>query len=89
MTFTATKDPDAVLDYSIEWAKWLGRDRISSSAWDVPTGLTKVSESNTKLVASVWISGGTVGTTYTVRNRIVTVGGRTEDRSIAVTVGER
>ena len=31
MTFT--KDPDAVLDYSVDWSLWLAGDQISSSEW--------------------------------------------------------
>lgn len=36
-----------------------------------------------------WISGGTAGTTYRVTCRIVTAGGRTDDRSIFIKVKER
>jgi len=86
-----TKDPEAVLDYSIDWTKWLDEvgDTIETSTWIVPTGLTKVTETNTTKLATVWLSGGTVGTNYTVTNRITTAAGRTDDRSITIRVRER
>ena len=86
-----TKDPQAVLDYTIDWTKWLDEvgDSIATSTWIVPTGLTKVTETNTTKLATVWLSGGTVGENYTVTNRITTVGGRADDRSITIRVQER
>jgi len=85
------KDPQAVLDYTIDWTKWLDEvgDSIATSTWIVPTGLTKVTETNTTKLATVWLSGGTAGTNYTVTNRIMTVAGRTDDRSITIRVQER
>lgn len=87
-----TKDPDATLDYGIDWTNWLETgDSIASSAWEVPTGLTLTSQSNTNNKTLVWLSGGTVGTTYTVRNRITTASTppRVEDRSILIQVINR
>ncbi len=80
------KDPSAVLDYQVNWATWLGTDTISTSTWTVPTGLTKDSDTNTTTTATAWLSGGTAGRTYTVTNRIVTAGGRTDERSFQVKV---
>jgi hypothetical protein len=87
MTFT--KDPDAILDYAVDWSRWLAGDAIAASTWFVPTGLTKATESNTATKATVWLSGGVAGQTYTVTNRITTTGGRTEDRSFTIRVEER
>lgn len=84
------KDPDAVLDYGCDWSDWLDGDTLSTSSWTIaPAGLTKVSDSLTATTTTVWLSGGTVSTVYTVTNRIVTAGGRTEDRSFEVVVGQR
>lgn len=85
---TFTKDPNSVLDYQINWATWLGVDTIASSTWTVPTGLTTVTSSNSTTVAIIWLSGGTAGTDYDLLNRIVTAGGRTEDRTITIRVEE-
>ncbi len=82
-------DPDAVLDYEIDWSAWLGTDTISSSTWTVPSGLTEDSSTNTTTTATIWLSGGTEGTRYEVVNHIVTAGGREEDRTIQIVVRER
>lgn len=83
------KDPNAVLDYINDWSDWLVTDTIATSTWTVPTGITKDSSSNTTTTATVWLSGGTAGVSYTVVNRIVTAAGRTEDRSVVLMVLER
>lgn len=87
MTFA--KDPDAVLDYSVDWARWLSGDEIATSEWIVGSGLTKASETNSPTKTTVWISGGAAGQSYSVTNRITTTGGRTEDRSFMIRVEER
>ena len=83
------KDPDAVLDYSVNWARWLDGDEILSSEWIIPEGLSKVIDNFTETKATVWISGGTAGASYTITNRITTAAGRTEDRSLTVYLKER
>lgn len=83
------KDPNAVLDYKLNWRPWLRGDSITASTWVVPTGLVKDSESFDTKTATVFLSGGTVGEEYTVVNRITTAGGRVDDRSIVITVQER
>lgn len=86
-----TKDPNATLDYTVDWAAWLDDigDTISVSTWVIPTGLTLVSQSNTTKKAVAFISGGVVGTTYVVVNRITTVGGRIDDRTIELLIAEQ
>jgi hypothetical protein len=87
--FVTVKDPDAVLDYSINWSTWLGDDTIAASTWTADNdGLTVVSSSNTTTATTVWLSGG-VGGIYNLRNRIVTAGGRTDDRTIQIVVEQR
>lgn len=87
MTFT--KDPQSVLDYSIDWSRWLAGDEIATSDWTVPPPLAKVTDTKTTSRTTVWLSGGAVGQTHTVTNRITTAGGRTEDRSFLVKAEER
>ena len=89
MTFT--KDPDAVLDYSVDWSAWLAGDEISSSEWLLEQGATieKVTDTMTATKTTIWLRGGDAGTTYLVANRIVTTGGRTDDRTISVKVEDR
>lgn len=88
-TYQAVKDPDAVLDYQFDWTAWLDGDTISSSSWVVPAGLTNDADVNTTATATVWLSGGTAGSAYDVVNRIVTAGGRTEDRTLRIVCKER
>lgn len=94
MTINYKKDPDATLDYRVDWTAWLNGDTISSSTWIVAevagaAGLVKSNEDNTATTTIVWLSGGTVNTRYRVTNRIVTAGGRTDDRSFGLLVGEQ
>ena len=89
MTQSFIKDPQSILDYTVDWATWLVSDTISTSTWTVPTGLTKVIDSKTTTTATVWLSGGTVGQIHEVTNEIVTAGGRTDDRTIIIAVQQK
>lgn len=87
------KDPDSTVDYSVDWASWLGADTISASTWLINDtlsasvdGITITATSNTTTTATAWMSGGTELTTYTFTNRITTSGGRVEDRSFTIEV---
>jgi len=86
---TFLKDPDAVLDYSVDWSDWLDGDTITASQWIVPVGLTLDSSTNSTTATTVWLSGGAVRFRYSVTNRITTASGRVDDRSIVVQVVER
>lgn len=85
------KDPDADLDYAIDWADWLAGDAINTATWTVDTGLTKHNQVVTGTITTVWLSGGNAGQVYWVSCRIVTsnVIPRTEDRSFRVKVAQR
>lgn len=84
------KDPSAILDYSIDWQYWLSTgDQIESSYWTVPDGIVEVSSSYTATAATVWLSGGSVNTDYTIVNTISTSGSRWDQRSIIICVRDR
>jgi diaminopimelate epimerase len=83
------KDPNAVLDYKIDWTTWLSTDTIATATWTVPAGITQASATNTTTAATIWLSGGTAGTTYEVVCRVVTSGGRTDDRTIGIRVEDK
>lgn len=83
------KDPDEVLDYEIDWEARIGTDTISTATWTIPSGLVKDSDSTTDYVATVWLSGGTAGTNYSVGCRVVTEGGRTYDETVILPVKSR
>ncbi len=91
---TVIKDPQARLDYGLEWDDWLApvSDTLSASPWSLPDDhddLTIVSQPFTTLVASVWLTGGQVGCDYIITNHIVTAAGREDDRSIKIKVRQR
>jgi hypothetical protein len=86
---TYTKDPDALLDYTIDWASLLGADTIADVAWIVPSGLTQTGESHTDTTATIWLSGGAAGVDYPVTCRVTTSGGRVDDRTIRISVDHR
>lgn len=87
---TFRKDPDAVLDYGFDWSDWLQTGEvISASTWTVDTGITEDSDEMSTSITKIWLSGGTVGETYTISNKIVTDQNRTDERSFEIFVEER
>ena len=90
MASTFTKDPDANLDYSVDWSDWLVTgDNIASTLWTVPAGLTKGAESEADGICTIYLSGGTAGSDYEVACRITTAAGRIDERTITVMVRQR
>jgi hypothetical protein len=87
------KDPQAVLDYSLDWlTDWLEpSDTVVASVWSVtPAGSLVIDDQPfTSYTTTVWLSGGTAGTSYTVTNHITTAAGREDDRSLLVEVADR
>jgi hypothetical protein len=89
---TFTKDPDAVLDYTIDWSDWLtGAEELTAAAFTVPTGITKDSEEKTTTTATVWLSGGTAGESYEITCHITTnnTKPREDDRTIKIKMKEK
>jgi hypothetical protein len=87
------KDPDATLDYTIDWSGVLsGSDTISSVAYDVESGLSLSTAigganfSNTTTTSTCNLTGGTVDTIYSVECTITTSEGRTFVRHFRVKV---
>lgn len=84
------KDKDAKLDFMFDWSEWLeSGETISSYVLTVQTGITKVSDSKTTTAVTVWLSGGTNGTWYTVACKITTSLGRIDERTINIQIQER
>jgi hypothetical protein len=89
---TYLKDPDAVLDYAVDWSAWLPTgDTIVASTWAVPTGITQTTPppSFTDTAATIWLAGGTLGQTYELVNHVTTAQGRQDDWTIKVSIRER
>lgn len=77
------KDPDEVLDYQFDWSERLeDGETISTSTFIVAAGtITLGATSFAGGLTTVWLSGGTLGESCTITNRITTSGGRTYDES--------
>lgn len=71
------KDPDEVLDYKLDWTDRLAGDTVATSVWAAEAGITIDSNVFDDTSATVWVSGGTAGTTYRMTNTITTAAGRT------------
>lgn len=86
-----TKDPQAVLDYTLDWKRWLGPiDSINAAPTiTVDAGLTLDSSTYSGTIVTMWLSSGTNGTTYSVAVRIVTVDGRTDERTFQIRAASR
>jgi hypothetical protein len=82
MSMIGTKTPDEVKDYSLDWSKDLGTDTVANTSYSVWTvspsdvNVTQSSIATNGTVATVWLSGGTAGQVYHVKNTITTVAGR-------------
>jgi hypothetical protein len=87
-----TKDPDAILDYRINWSLWLansGGDTIVSAVSLPDSGITVVSTTNTTTTGTMRVSGGTVDTDYLVTMRVTLASGQKDDRSLLFAVRQR
>lgn len=91
---TILKDPNAVLDYTLDWSEWLEplTDTIASVSVAV-SGVTLDHTTNNGTSVTIWVAGGTVGTRGEARVRITTVGTgarpRTDDRTVYFKIKER
>lgn len=88
------KDPNEILDYSIDWTNKIDTgDTISSSTWtDFSSGgLVKGSStfSASLNITTIWVSGGTAGKYYTITNTIDTTIGRTMQQTVGIKIGEK
>lgn len=85
------KDPNAILDYPVDFAAWLtdAGDTYQSHSILVTGGLTVVSSAQSAGVITPILSGGNLGETASFTVRIVTAGGRTDDRTFYLKITER
>jgi hypothetical protein len=88
------KDPDAVIDYQVDWTAAIGAGNgLQSSQWAVQPsesgGIVVISSAVEAAVATVRLSGGVAGHVYQVGNRIALTDGTIDERSLIVRVGDR
>lgn len=88
------KDPQAILDYAIDWPPgWVGGAAISSALWTVTPaesgGVSVQDEAVEGLRASVRLGGGVPGHVYRVAGSVILSDGRVDERSLTLRVEER
>ena len=98
------KDPDELLDYSVDWSRFLGSDTISAVTWyvydeddvktelsdaDVVNGIQFVQGTVSGQVATARFGLGTNNVRYTVVCRVDTGDGLRYERSIFLRVKEK
>lgn len=84
------KTPGEVLDYAITWTDQIAHgDAIKTSTWVVPSGLTKVKDSLSEGVCTIWLAGGKLNNRFTIINRVETVSGRTMERYVRLIIGAK
>lgn len=81
------KDPNEVLDYSIDWSQRLNGDVINASSWTVGGTLVAANTSFSNTVSTVWLSGGTANSApLSCKCQITTLAGRTMDQSVQIVI---
>jgi hypothetical protein len=86
------KDPDATIDLTFDWSDWLndiGSAVISDVTFTV-TGANNVNVFNDNTTATIFISGGVVGTASTVACKIQTntTPARTDERTVYIDIAD-
>ena len=96
------KDPDEVLDYSIDWSRFLGSATISSFTWFVDdadgvkteltdsgplvNGIQLVSSTSTNTVVTAYIGSGTNNKLYKFTCQITDTNGLVVERTVRLRV---
>lgn len=84
------KSPNDNYKFTVDWANELGVDTINAnpggSTWTAEAGITIDSETNDDTTATIDLSGGTAGVTYTLTNQINTAGGDVYEKNIYIKV---
>ena len=98
------KDPDEVLDYSVDWSRFLGAATIGSVTWFVDdadgvktllasgqsvNGIQNVSQTATNAVATINLGLGTLNKEYKFYCRMQDSTGSTAERVIKLRIKEQ
>ena len=88
------KDPDARIDYAIDWgASYLDGQIIADSEWTVTPDeegapIVEVASFDLRRTAAT-VSGGVPGRIYRIGNRVTLSDGRSDERSLTLRVEQR
>ena len=80
------KDPEAVLDYYLDWTPFLAGDTIVTSVWVATATVTIRDPAVVGSFTQIWVEGGTAGELVDLTNHIVTTEGREEDGTLRLKV---
>jgi hypothetical protein len=98
------KDKDEVLDYSVDWSRWLGAATISTVSWfvdnasgvktaftngSVVNDLQNVTATNTNTVATINLGLGTNNVEYKIYCRITDSTGSIAERTVKLRIKEQ
>ena len=98
------KDPDELLDYSIDWSRFIGTATISSAVWYVEdsagvktliaagavvNGIQNVSQTISSAITTINISLGTNNTEYKFTCRITDSTGSIAERAVRLRIKEQ
>lgn len=99
------KDKDEILDYSVDWSRWLGDGiTISSVQWfidnasgvktsftngSVVNGLQNVTTTNTFTIATINLALGTNNLEYKLYCRITDSSGSVAERTVKIRIKEQ
>tara|TARA_B110000503_G_scaffold86580_1_gene131742 strand:+ start:837 stop:1151 length:315 start_codon:yes stop_codon:yes gene_type:complete len=98
------KDKDEILDYSIDWSRFLADDTVSGATWyitgsdgvktevadaGVVDGLQRVSATYTITVTTIRLSLGTNNRRYLLTCKVTTVEGLQYERSVYLRIKEK
>ena len=83
------KTATAKRDYSVDWSTNAPGDDITAVIWSVPAGITNLATSYSGSVATIRLSGGTVGQTYQISCTATRQSGQVDKRTFLVTIVPR
>lgn len=98
------KDPDEILDYSVDWSRWLNNATITDATWyvndaagvktalpdgSVVNGIQNVSTTTSSTVATIYLGLGTNNTEYKFTCRITTSTGSVVERVARLRIKEQ
>ena len=85
------KDPRARVYVDVDWSAWLEAENatLDESEWEAPDGITTDGPTVNGGIVRLYVSGGTAGTSYVLRNTITTDNGLIDSRSLTVRVRDR
>lgn len=81
-----TKTPTEEKIYGIDWTTKLGSATITSSTWQVPAGMTGISDDYDSHITLIKTGGGTLGVDYTWVNIIITSAGERLEAALIIEV---